>query len=123
MIIGIITDYFSITRKQITSRSRERTICEPRQICTLELTKYTNLSLKTIGKLFNRDHATVINAKKTINNLVEVNGYGYVINELDRLIEEKLMMNDEERYLMKKILPPYYVRLFTDEPVKLCDRY
>ena len=51
----------------IKSRKREYTIA--RQLTMYFLKKYTKLTLDEIGIIFDRDHATVLHAKRTIENL------------------------------------------------------
>jgi hypothetical protein len=50
-------------------RGRERVVA--RQLLMVMLRKHTQKSLHYIGKQFNKDHATVIYAIKTISNLYE----------------------------------------------------
>lgn len=68
----IICNYYNITLQQFNSSSRKREIVQARQIAMLFYNKYTKLSLADIGtKIGNKDHATVLHACKTINNLID----------------------------------------------------
>ena len=49
-----------ITRHQARSKSRTRDLAHPRQAAMLWLRNNTNLSLPEIGRLFDRDHTTVL---------------------------------------------------------------
>ena len=51
--------------------TRKRKHVEIRQLTMYFMTEHTKSSLSEIGKFFNRDHATVLHAKKTIKNLIE----------------------------------------------------
>jgi phosphoglycolate phosphatase-like HAD superfamily hydrolase len=72
-----VEDYFNIPRGEIKRKTRKPEIKEPRQIAmTLALNfllpKNGKLYSKTnIGIFFGKDHATVIHANKTINNLLD----------------------------------------------------
>lgn len=55
----------------IKDRSRLREKVITRQICMYLLVKLTRLSLSQIGYLFNKDHSTVLHAKKTIQDLID----------------------------------------------------
>jgi hypothetical protein len=73
--IGLmVAYYYNINVDKIQVKTQQRQSVLPRQICmyfSLQLTKH---SLSEIGEYFaGRDHATVLHAKKTINNLVETN--------------------------------------------------
>lgn len=58
----------NLTKKQITSKSRLKPICEARQLSIYFIKNKTDLSLKLIGKIFNRDHATVLHSIGSIED-------------------------------------------------------
>lgn len=67
-----ICAYFELTQDDLVSATRRRTVARPRQIAMYLCRKYTERSLPDIGRRFgNRDHATVIHAVKTIENLIQ----------------------------------------------------
>lgn len=47
----------------------------PRHLAIYFIRENTNLSYREIGAYFNRDHATVIHAIKSVNNQVETDRY------------------------------------------------
>ena len=49
-----------ISREQARCKSRTRDLVHPRQAAMLWLRNNTNLSLPEIGRLFDRDHTTVL---------------------------------------------------------------
>jgi len=61
---------FRLNLEDLQSRSREKRISLPRQIAMYLCRKHTDCSLGDIGKLFKRNHATVVHAIKTINTKV-----------------------------------------------------
>jgi len=85
----IVCDYFKIPVVDMFSASRKRNIVQVRQVSMYFAKKYTTLSLVQIGaKCGNKDHATVLHACRTIENLIETeNHFKEKINEIDRIIK------------------------------------
>ena len=68
----IICDYFKISTDTINAKTRKREIVQARQLSMYFAKKYTKLPLSLIGAYCgNKDHATVLHACRTINNLYE----------------------------------------------------
>ena len=63
----ITAKYFQISPSDLLSRNKERKICYPRQVAIFLTRKYTNMSLKEIGRTFgNKHHSSII---YSINNI------------------------------------------------------
>lgn len=71
-IINMISEKSGMPIDIIKSKSRKRNIVEVRQLCMYFIYK-AGYTLKQTGLFFKKDHATVIHACKTINNLFETN--------------------------------------------------
>lgn len=72
MIQETVCDYFNIPIEQLRSKTRKREIVQSRQIAMYFAKNLTKSSLATIGaKIGGKDHATVLHACKTVNNLVD----------------------------------------------------
>ena len=86
----IVSDYFSIPIDIMHSKTRKREIVQARQIAMFFSKNLTKSSLATIGsQIGGKDHATVLHACKTVNNLVETDKrFRIYIEE----IEKKLKM-------------------------------
>ncbi|HIP33667.1 MAG TPA: chromosomal replication initiator protein DnaA, partial [Bacteroidia bacterium] len=68
----VVCDYFGMPITLITSKTRKREIVQARQIAMYFAKLLTKSSLSTIGaKIGKKDHATVLHACKTVNNLIE----------------------------------------------------
>jgi len=68
----IISDYFDIPVEKINSKTRKREVVQARQLSMYFSKRFTKSSLSTIGlHCGNKDHATVLHACRTINNLKE----------------------------------------------------
>ena len=68
----IIADYFGLDIESLHSKTRKRNVVQARQLVMFFSKKYTKNSLSTIGsQIGQRDHATVLHACKTVENLIE----------------------------------------------------
>lgn len=94
--------YKGIRVSDVLSEKRKREVVEVRMMCMLILDEYTNLSLLEIGYRTNRDHATVIHAKKTLPNVMKTSyevriAYGDVKDYVNR--KYFLRKNTKKKYL------------------------
>jgi chromosomal replication initiation ATPase DnaA len=100
-----VADYFRVPESYLDRNTRERDIVIVRQIAHYFAANYNNCSLTSIGELIgSRDHATVINSRKTINNLLDTH---YKLNDypLQCIIDEikrKLEIKDSVPYPVEK---------------------
>lgn len=67
-----VCDYFNLDPKVLQAKSRKREIVQARQIAMYFSKNMTNASLASIGaQIGGKDHATVLHAYKTVNDLVQ----------------------------------------------------
>ena len=67
-----VCEYFGLPNEMLHTKTRKREIVQARQIAMFFSKNLTKSSLSTIGSLIGgKDHATVLHACKTINNLIE----------------------------------------------------
>ena len=67
----VVSDYFQLDLEILQSKTRKRHIVQARQLAMFFAKKYTKASLANIGsQIGDRDHATVLHACKTVDNLV-----------------------------------------------------
>jgi len=67
-----VCEYYEVDMDILQSKTRKREIVQARQIAMYFSKGLTNYSLSTIGaKIGKKDHATVLHACKTINNLMD----------------------------------------------------
>ncbi len=85
----VVCDYFNLPVDIINSKTRKREIVQARQLAMYFSKKHTKSSLATIGlHCGNKDHATVLHACRTINNLVETDKqFRTYVEELDKKIK------------------------------------
>jgi chromosomal replication initiation ATPase DnaA len=62
----MICHEFGLTKAELHSDCRGRSLSRPRQIAMYLCSRYSGKSLPYIGQKFNRDHSTVVHAKKVI---------------------------------------------------------
>lgn len=68
----IVCNYFSMSVDALSSKTRKREIVQARQIAMYFAKNMTKCSLAVIGSAIgDKDHATVLHACKTVNNLIE----------------------------------------------------
>ncbi len=66
----VVSDYFQMDVSTLQSKTRKRHIVQARQLAMFFAKKFTKASLASIGsQIGKRDHATVLHACKTVNNL------------------------------------------------------
>lgn len=67
----VVSDYFQLDMETLQSKTRKRDVVQARQLAMFFAKKFTKSSLATIGsQIGDRDHATVLHACKTVDNLV-----------------------------------------------------
>ena len=82
-----------IKREHILGRRRLRPYADARQMAMQIVRQSTKLNLTDIGRLFDRDHSTVIHAINSVKNLVGISDnyrdeFNQILGEYDRLIKE-----------------------------------
>lgn len=70
----LICKYYKLSMEELLSRSRKRSIAQPRQIAMYLARRYTDRSFQTIGRSFNRYHATTLHAIGTVERLIREQG-------------------------------------------------
>ncbi len=67
-ILDVVCSYYNVTIDDINSNKRSRDIAHPRQVATYLCRTLTDYSQEKVGEVVgNRDHSTVINSVKKIN--------------------------------------------------------
>lgn len=70
-IISNTANYFNLTSEDLTGTMRTKGISEARQVAMYLIRTLTNLSLPDIGKIFNRNHTTVLSSIRKIEVQME----------------------------------------------------
>ncbi|MCC6290163.1 MAG: hypothetical protein IT249_19970 [Chitinophagaceae bacterium] len=100
-IIYIVSELTDVPLKLFNSPHRgEQRITEARQAAIYATYKYLNMSKSDIARRFNRDHSSVINSLKVINNRLSINDEQTIalLNAIDRRITHLLkQLNNETK--------------------------
>ncbi|MCK9174310.1 MAG: chromosomal replication initiator protein DnaA [Desulforhopalus sp.] len=70
MISELVSSQFKVSVEDLQSKSRKKIVCVPRQVAMYLARKHTDESLVDIGRLFNRDHSTVMHSIKVVTDRV-----------------------------------------------------
>jgi len=85
----VVCDYFNIAVDMINSKTRKREIVQARQLAMFFSKRMTKASLASIGlHCGNKDHATVLHACRTVNNLIDTDKqFKAYVDELEKKIK------------------------------------
>lgn len=86
----VVSDYFQMDVATLQSKTRKRHIVQARQIAMYFSKKLTKASLASIGnQIGDRDHATVLHACKTVNNLASTDKkFNQYVEDLSKKLSE-----------------------------------
>lgn len=84
-----VCEYFSIPADNAQSKTRKREIVQARQIAMYFSKHLTKASLASIGsQIGGKNHATVLHACKTVNNLMETDrGFADIVNNIEKKLK------------------------------------
>lgn len=88
IIIDGICEIFSIDRKALFGKRRDADVVEARHIAMLALRIKNRMSVTDIGRIFNKDHSSVIHACEKINNQVRI--YPEYADRINQIINKLL---------------------------------
>ena len=85
----VVCDYFGINIDLLNSKTRKREIVQARQLSMFFAKKLTKASLASIGlHCGKKDHATVLHACRTVNNLIETDKqFKHYVDDLEKKIK------------------------------------
>ena len=84
-IISKVAKFYGLTSDEILGRCRERRLIKARFISIYFIKQKTEFTLVTIGKIFKRDHASIIHALKTIQTVKELHYETDLLEDLKKL--------------------------------------
>ena len=101
-IVRIVSDYYGIDLLDKDNlKTRRRGVVVPRQVAMHLIYDFTPLSFETVGKLFNKSHATVLHAHRLISDLMP---YDLVLKQqlydLKILVKSKIDYTKNEKDLL-----------------------
>ncbi|MCX7758379.1 MAG: chromosomal replication initiator protein DnaA [bacterium] len=88
-IMDTVSEYFSVSKDEIFSNSREKRIVYPRQVITYLLRDILGLPFKGIGNYLKKDHTTIMHSYEKINiMLASPKVYKDITNIKEKLYEK-----------------------------------
>lgn len=88
-IISRVAKKYGVTEEEIYGRKRTKHIAGARNISIYIIRRITEMSFPAIGKIFDRDHSTIISANDSIDQEVKINSlFAMEINDLIKEITE-----------------------------------
>lgn len=85
-IVSKIADKYSVSESEIYGKARTASIAKSRHIAVYLMRKVLDLSYPSIGKIFKRDHTTIMNSYSWIENEIKENASFEI--EINDLIKE-----------------------------------
>lgn len=74
-IITMVCKTYGVEHEDLMKQCRQRELVFSRHLAMYLIRKFTNLSVIKIGKLFNRDHTSVLHAQKMIQNYIDTDSF------------------------------------------------
>lgn len=90
-IIQLVSECFGISVNDLKSPSRVREIIYPRHIAIHLIKANVTISLAGIGRMFKRDHSTVINSLETYDDIQKDRIFKSYIDTFDEFIVGKVL--------------------------------
>ena len=84
-IINKVADFYGIKSDEVIGRCRKQEFVKARFLAIYFIKNRTDFTLKRIGEIFGRDHASIIHALKTIKQVQSLHYETDVIRDLKKL--------------------------------------
>ena len=85
-IFNAVARKYGVTVEDIRGKRRTREIAQARHVCIYIMRTVTEMSLPSIGRVFNRDHTTILSSIETIQ--AKIREDASLENDIDDLIKE-----------------------------------
>lgn len=94
LLLGIVEEFTKLSREEILSKRKFRSMADVRVICSVLLKKYKpELKTKEIGKLLNVNHSSVCHHRNKHGKLMETDVvYKDMFNEIDLAYQQKMVI-------------------------------
>ena len=111
-IIKFFANYFGINENLIKSETRKKEVVEVRDSIIYFLREYCDMSYPDIGRLFHRDHTTMIHSYRKIkDNIVNVENFALKFSVLiEELKSTKEKVNNIENKTIDKVNPNIFFK-------------
>jgi chromosomal replication initiator protein len=85
-IFAAIEKKYDVTRQELTGNSRVKNVAQARHVAIYLIKTITDISYPSIGRIFNRNHATVISSVEVIKKKISTSPAVEI--EISELIKE-----------------------------------
>jgi hypothetical protein len=108
-VLDKISKHFDISLDALLEHKRAADIVMVRHITFYFLRKYCEIHLTKIGKMFNRDHTTVIHGVRKVKTLLEIKDaeYTYHVKKIKKLIKSWKVYNKKGTTSLNNKYPKY----------------
>lgn len=72
-VIDAVCSYYKLQKSDLLGKNKKQEVARARQICTYLMCDMLSLPLVMVGKLLQRDHATVIHSRNKVTEYLKVN--------------------------------------------------
>jgi chromosomal replication initiator protein len=87
-LLMLVCNFFGTPVYMIKSKSRKRIYANPRFLAMFLMRRDLKMTVMQIGKIFNRDHTTVVHADATVKGFLKVDvRYLQVLSRLENYIQ------------------------------------
>lgn len=100
IVLETVSQVFCLTLEELKSKARPERIAVPRMIafyCILEINP--SITFETIGHFFGKHHGTIMSGRKTVTDLMTVDGKFYT------QVNDVLMRSQKQMLEESKLLP------------------
>lgn len=94
-IVDAVCDHYGVTPNSIRSDSRISILCHTRRVVTYLASKMLGKSLSSIGRSLNKDHTSILHAKRKFNISLQRNSE--LLNEVNK-IEASIVDNHRSSF-------------------------
>jgi len=94
MILRVVSQVSGLSTNEILGKSRTNEACYCRDVCYHLMFERLGMSKVAIGKVFNRDHATVINGLEVIKNEKHNTELQSLLNQVTALLPKLEVINE-----------------------------
>ena len=89
-ILTVVSNKFNVTVDDMKSRKRTSNIATARHTSIYVIKKLTGSSLQSIGRIFGRDHTTVMNSLDTVEKKIATEvSYEQQVSEIIKIIKKR----------------------------------
>lgn len=98
IIIDNVCEYFNVAKDDLFSKTRLMNVVKARHSAMVLCENILKVSTVENGRLFGRDHSTVLHAKQSINGQCDVNrNFKQKFDKLSKIVESKICEKNIEK--------------------------